>query len=394
MSDKQRLLVLASTYPRWPDDPEPGFVHELSRRLTSVFEVTVLCPHAAGAKVHERLDGVDVRRYRYAPAALETLVNNGGINGNLKKSRWKFLLVPGFLLAQWWHTVWIIRRLKPHIVHAHWIIPQGLVLSMTRLFAAKVPFVLTSHGADLFTLKSGMMSRLKAWILKQAAFITVVSEPMRQQALRLGAVAERIAVMPMGVGFERFTPSDDVIRNPHEILFIGRLVEKKGLAYLIRVLDRVRHEIPGVQLKVIGFGPEERALRKLSTELGLEAHIDFLGPKPQHELIPYYRRAGLFVAPFVEAVDGDQEGLGLVTIEAVACGCRVLVGDVLAVTGLPVRKVDVTDMNAFESVLQEMLKPHSFEDCGELRRVFRDAFDWQNVSKAYARILTDMAGAS
>ena len=358
MSDKQRLLVLASTYPRWPDDPEPGFVHELNRRLASVFDVTVLCPHAAGAKVHERMDGVDVRRYRYAPAALETLVNNGGINGNLKKSPWKWLLVPAFLLAQWWHTVWLIRRLKPNIVHAHWIIPQGLVLSMARLCTAKVPFVLTSHGADLFTLKSGMMSQLKAWILKQALFITVVSEPMRQQALRLGAAADRTAVMPMGVGFERFTPSDDVIRNPHEILFVGRLVEKKGLAYLIRALDRVRHEIPGVQLKVIGFGPEERALRKLSIELGLEAHIDFLGPKPQHELIPYYRRAGLFVAPFVEALDGDQEGLGLVTIEAAACGCPVLVGDVLAVNGLPVCKVDVTDMNAFASRLLDMLESH------------------------------------
>src|SRR5690606_9209651 len=60
------LLVLASTYPRWPGDPEPGFVHELSRRLTDRFRVIALCPHAPGARTAERMDGVEVVRYRYA----------------------------------------------------------------------------------------------------------------------------------------------------------------------------------------------------------------------------------------------------------------------------------------------------------------------------------------
>lgn len=391
MTEKKRLLVLASTYPRWRDDPEPGFVHELSRRLADDFEVFVLCPHAPGAKVRERMDGVDVHRYRYAPAALETLVNNGGVNGNLKKSPWKWLLVPCFLFSQWWHTLQLIQRLKPDVVHAHWIIPQGLILYFAHLFTVKAPYVVTSHGADLFTLKGGMMTRLKSFILRQAAFITVVSEPMRQQALRLGITSDRIAVMPMGVDFDKFTPDCDVARNPNEILFVGRLVEKKGLAYLIRAMPLVRRKVPSACLSVIGFGPVEEALRKLVIELGLSDCVDFLGPKPQADLIQYYRRAALFVAPFVEAKNGDQEGLGLVTIEAAACGCPVLVGDVLAVTGLPVRKVDVTDINAFASRLLEMLEPHSNDDCSDLRQMFQDAFDWQNVSKAYAKILTNMA---
>ena len=389
MAEKKRLLVLASTYPRWQDDPEPGFVHELSKRLTDAFEVTVLCPHAAGAKTRDRMDGVNVYRYHYARASLETLVNNGGINGNLKKSPWKWLLVPVFLLSQWWHTLWLIRRLKPDVVHAHWIIPQGLVLCMARLFTAKTPFLLTSHGADLFTLKSGMMSRLKAWILKQAAFITVVSEPMRQQALRLGVTESRVAVMPMGVDFEKFTPSADVARNPNEILFVGRLVEKKGLSYLIRALERVRHEIPDVRLTVIGFGPEEPALRKLSAELGLDAHIDFIGSNPHADLISHYRRAALFVAPFVEAADGDQEGLGLVTIEAIACGCSVLVGNVAAVKNLPLMTVDSRNTDAFANKLSTILKV----SCGEAnktksRELFLSRFSWIHIAEGYERVLS------
>jgi glycosyltransferase involved in cell wall biosynthesis len=387
MSDKKRLLVLASTYPRWLDDPEPGFVHELSKRLTDAFEVTVLCPHSAGAKTRECVDGVDVHRYHYAPASIETLVNDGGINGNLKKSPWKWLLVPGFLLAQWWHTLQLIRGLKPDVVHAHWIIPQGLVLSMARLFTAKVPFVLTSHGADLFTLKSGLMTGLKTEILSCAAFVTVVSEPMRQQVLHLGVPENRVAVMPMGVDFDKFTPDGDVARNPNEILFVGRLVEKKGLAYLIRALDCVRNEIPEIRLTVIGFGPEELALHALTLELGLASHVDFLGPKPHQELIEHFRRAALFVAPFIEAADGDQEGLGLVTIEAIACGCKALVGDVQATKDIPIDRVDSRNIKALSECIVRKLQNYSDLAAESLRFNMEGRYSWKRITDDYIRLL-------
>src|SRR3546814_343096 len=93
LSMRPRLLITAPTYPRWPGDPEPAFVHELARRLIDRFEVTVLCPHAKGAAPEEILDGVRVVRYRYAPEHFEVLVNDGGIVTNLRHSPWKWLLV-------------------------------------------------------------------------------------------------------------------------------------------------------------------------------------------------------------------------------------------------------------------------------------------------------------
>jgi glycosyltransferase involved in cell wall biosynthesis len=227
-----------------------------------------------------------------------------------------------------------------------------------------------------------MMSRLKAWILKQASFITVVSEPMRQQALKLGAVADQVAVMPMGVDFEKFTPSTEVVRNPNEILFVGRLVEKKGLSYLLRALDRVRHEVPNVRLTIIGFGPEDQALRSLNQELGLGGHVDFLGPKSHPELIEHYRRAALFVAPFIEAADGDQEGLGLVTIEAIACGCPVLVGDVSAVKDLPIATVDVKSTDVLVMQLVKSLHSGS-KEADHLRNDMAMLFSWEYVAENY-----------
>jgi len=77
---KPRVLVLATTYPRWQHDTIPGFVHELSKRLTPAFDVHVLAPHCAGAATHEVMEGVHVKRFRYAPPGWEKLCYGSGMH--------------------------------------------------------------------------------------------------------------------------------------------------------------------------------------------------------------------------------------------------------------------------------------------------------------------------
>lgn len=198
-AEKPTLLVLTSTYPRWVGDPEPGFVHELARRLTDRFRVIVLGPHAPGAKIHEQLDGVEV--IRYAPQRLETLVNDGGIVTNLRLARWKLLLVPGFVLAQTWRAWRLIRTRNIDVIHAHWLLPQGLIAALLQsLPGRKVPFVVTSHGADLFALKGRMLQWLKRFVIRRSCAATVVSEAMRQRVREIAPDAARVRVQPIGRG--------------------------------------------------------------------------------------------------------------------------------------------------------------------------------------------------
>lgn len=389
------LLVMTSTYPRWRGDPEPGFVHELSRRLTDRFNVVVLGPHAPGALHSEILDGVEVIRYRYAPEALETLVNDGGIVANLRASRWKIVLVPALVFAMAWSLFRILRLRKIDVVHAHWLIPQGFVAALLGKFTRRMPpFVVTSHGADLFALKSGLMKVVKRWVIRRAAATTVVSRVMRDKVCDLVGDIDNLTVKPMGVDLRhRFVPDSSVTRIEDELLFVGRLVEKKGLRYLIDALPAIVARRPRTRLRIAGYGPEEAALRRQVDELGLAARVDFLGAVKQSELPALYRRAALFVAPFVEAGSGDQEGLGLVLAEAIGCGCAVLAGDVPAVRDvLPDSSsiiVQPRRQDALSKAIVDLLAdPGAAARQAEvLRESLLRSFDWTPVSEGYAELL-------
>ncbi|MGB4945850.1 MAG: glycosyltransferase, partial [Candidatus Competibacter denitrificans] len=250
MIPDKKLLVLSSSYPRWLGDHEPGFIHELSKRLTDQFQVRVLCPHTAGTAVHENFEGVQVIRYRYAPDSLETLVNDGGIINNLKQQPLKWLLVPPFLFGLLWRTWREINRWRPDLIHAHWLLPQGLVVALLSLLNRQTPpFLATSHGADLFALRAWPLKFLKSIAVQKAAALTAVSHAMTTELAALGAPLDKINVLPMGVDInQRFTPSSNQPRSYDEILFVGRLVEKKGLRYLLAAMPEIIANHPSVSL--------------------------------------------------------------------------------------------------------------------------------------------------
>ena len=396
--ERKRLLVLASTYPRWEGDHEPSFVHELAARLADAYSVHVLAPHAAGARASETLAGVRVTRFRYAPAFLETLVNDGGISANLRRSPWKLLLIPGFLLAMMWNTLRLIRRLRPAAIHAHWIIPQAVALACLRPFARLPPVLVTSHGADLYTLRSPLMRRIKRIALQRAAAATVVSEPMAREVAELAPDGLPIHVEPMGVDLSScFVPSSATPRSADGLLFVGRLVRKKGLHHLIDAMPRILAAKPEAFLTVVGFGPELAALQAQAAHLGLDDRIAFAGPARKYELPDLYRRARLFVAPFVQAEDGDREGLGLVVVEALGCACPVVVSDMPQVrqaigTGVSATLVPPGDaIRLADAIIGALGEPYEAELHRRNAALVRERFDWAHVAGRYADIIGSIA---
>jgi glycosyltransferase involved in cell wall biosynthesis len=391
-----KLLVLASTYPRWQGDHEPGFVHELCRRMQGRFDVTVLTSHADGACAEEVIDGVKVVRYRYAPALLETLVYGGGIAANLRRSAWKYALVPGFLLAQYVRARQLLRKERYHAIHAHWLIPQGLIArALGKHFGT--PFVVTSHGGDLYGLRGSRLRQWKRDVAKSSAAMSVVSSAMADEARAQGLEPPRLRVLPMGVDLQhRFVPDESMARQSDELLFVGRLVPKKGLRHLLDAMPTIVSQRPGVMLTIAGFGPDEQALRAQVDALGLSAHVRFLGAVPQHALPALYRRASLLVAPFVRDESGDQEGLPVVLMEAIGCGCPVVAGRVQGVEDLlgayhAQLSVDARDASRLASAVTDLLNrpAEALAQARDLRASAMGFIDWEPIAQQYGDLIAD-----
>lgn len=395
-----RLLVLASTYPRWMGDHEPGFVHELSKRLTDKFDVVVISPHAPDSAVSEEMDGVEVRRFRYAPARFETLVNNGGIVTNLRTYLWKWLLLPLFFAGLCWSTFQVIRKFKPDVIHAHWLIPQGFVLLFLKCLGVRVPpYLVTSHGADLFALRARPLAWLKRQVALHAGAVSVVSRVMRDELALLGVPKNSIQVRSMGVDLlGRFTPVETG-RAGHtcQILFVGRLVEKKGTKYLIEAIPDVAREFPSLIVRIVGHGPELVPLRELAVTLGVQDYIDFMGPKSQQEIAALARSSTVFAAPFVEAKGGDQEGLGLVLVEALGVGCPVVVSDVSAIMDVAETSggVCVVPQRSAKELARGIVRVLNSPECYRhdvlsSRKRLIEKFDWNSVAEGYAGMLSEI----
>jgi glycosyltransferase involved in cell wall biosynthesis len=128
-----------------------------------------------------------------------------------------------------------------------------------------------------------------------------------------------------------FTPAPSIPRATNEILFVGRLVEKKGCAYLLEAMPEILDHYPDARLSIVGDGPMETALKRQAKHLGIAHAVTFVGAVNNADIPELHRRASVLVVPSIITVQGDQEGLGLVMVEALACECPVVASDLPAI---------------------------------------------------------------
>jgi glycosyltransferase involved in cell wall biosynthesis len=340
--------------------------------------------------------GMRVIRFPYFLQRWEKLaMHGGGILNKLKSNPLYYLMIPFFLLGQLRAVIGLLRSEKFNLIHAHWLIPQGFIAALSLLITRqKIPLLCTSHGGDLFALKGKGPQRLKRWVMDKSAALTVVSTAMKKTVVELGIVPDKVEVISMGVDLKGlFTPDPSVQRKTDELLFVGRLVEKKGVHFLLEAMPKVMEKHPTVRLILAGSGPVEQELRQQAQRLHLSEKIDFLGMVTQTQLPALYQRATLAIFPFIVAKSGDQEGFGLVQVEAMGCECPVIAGDLPAIHDIITHEENGLNFpsgnaQALADAIIKLLDDPELRArlAGEGRKSVVQKFDWEIVAGKYAGV--------
>ena len=213
---------------------------------------------------------------------------------------------------------WVARTVRPDLLHVHF----GTDATRARGVAARlrIPLVVTFHGHDVTVLDDARYVRELDRVLADADLLIAVSGFVAEQLIALGADPAKVHTHHTGIPVR-----DGVVRAERRagVLFVGRLVEKKGVADLVTAyagLDRrLRDEHP---LVIVGDGPLEASLRDLCAQLDVAA--TFTGRLDSGEVSGWFERSAVACVPSKRAADGNSEGLPTVIMEAAAHSTPVI----------------------------------------------------------------------
>ncbi len=210
-------------------------------------------------------------------------------------------------------------------IHAHFGQNGLRALALRELGVLRGPLLTTFHGTDMSAYLRKAGPRVYDRLLARGDFFLPISERWKSTLLGLGADARKIAVHRMGIDCARFQfrPRTLTPGQPARLLSIARLVEKKGIEYAIRAVAKVRGDF-NLSYDIIGDGPLRPALEKLAREAGVAGCVRFLGSMQQEEVVARLEEAHVLIAPSVTSAEGDQEGIPVAMMEAMAMGLPIL----------------------------------------------------------------------
>lgn len=384
-----KVLYIVTAFPRNPEDViTPWLVEMVTRLRGRGIEVEVLAP-AYRAQPPREISGIPVHRYRYAPASWETLTHDQTAPDRIRERPWMAGLLPGYLLGGARAASRLARAGDFDLVHAFWPLPHGLI-GMAARRSARIPLVETFFGVELTWTDSQLqpLRPLMRRIIRGADAVTAISTHTASLIRRLTPEVDPV-IIPFGAAIEaapeESPAEEEPLHSGMRLLFIGRLVERKGVHVLLDALALLPEE-PPIHLQIVGDGPERARLEQRARSLGVADRVTFHGYISREALEDRLHECDVLTLPAVPDAKGDIEGLGVVLLEAMSFGKPVVASMAGGITDI-VRPgengllVPPGDAAALASALEGLARnPRRMRRMGDVARTdVRERFSWDSI---------------
>ena len=323
--DRLRILTFSTLYPNAAKPQHGVFVENRLRQLLASDEVS--------ARVLAPVPYFPFRGERFGRYAAFARAPRSESRFGIEIDHPRFLAVPKVGMAAAPFLLYASARLAAarlqragHIydlIDAHYFYPDGVAAMMLGRVLG-LPVAITARGSDINIIPDhAMPRRLIRWAANQADGVIAVSSALATKLSELGIERSRITVLRNGIDETLFRPttpfgSEGQVRSSPLAVSVGNLVPLKGHDLAITALQ----QIPDLRLWIVGAGPERSRLEALSSSLGVDGRVRFLGTVPHERMPEVYSAADLLI------LASEYEGWPNVLLEAMACGARVVATNV------------------------------------------------------------------
>ena len=392
------VVMVTTSYPRFPGDGVGSFIEPIAKGVAARgHEVHIVAPWHPALNRPAVDDGVHFHFFKYAPVApLNVFGYATGLRADTQLRLAAWMMAPLAMTSGAWKTLRVARKRHATVLHAHWVVPGGVIAALA---ARGLPLVISVHGSDVFVAERNEAARHAARsALHRAGWVTACSEDLRLRTINLGADAARTETVAYGVDAARFAPSGPAREQVRRELGIGdapfvfsagRLVRKKGFEHLIDAARLLGETFPAVRVVIAGEGDLRDELQARAEAAG-PGRVKLIGFRSQDDVGQLSAAADVVVVPSVRDEAGNVDGLPNFALEALSTATPVVA---TRVGGLPQaiedgktgRLVVERDPAALADAIRDLLShPTRAHDLGVAARasVIRN-FGWPRVAERF-----------
>ena len=326
---REVVVMVTTSYPRFPGDGIGSFIEPIAKGVAALgHEVHLVAPWHPEITRGREEDGVFFHFFKYAPVpSLNVFGYASGLRADTDVRLAAWAVAPMALAAGWFKAWRVAKKRHATIMHAHWVIPGGV---MAAAAARALPLVVSLHGSDVFVAeRHAVIGAAARRVFRRAGAVTACSDDLHRRAIALGADPAHTETVPYGVDTVRFAPDNGVRADVRQSLGLGdaplvlaggRLVSKKGFEYLIDAVRTLAGSHSGLQLLIAGEGDLAESLRARAAGLP----VQFLGNQTQDAVARFAAAADVIAVPSVRDDAGNVDGLPNFALEALASGTPVV----------------------------------------------------------------------